>query len=455
MRSFRRVAPSLVAIAALVGCAPDRPGTDANAARPPIVVVVLDTLRPDALGFGGAPRETAPFLARMARRSAQFPEAQSTSTWTAPATTSLLTGLYPPHHGVVAGLHWFKQNRPEGGDRQLQLQSIPADIPTLPEILRDAGYRTFGIAANINVGPELGLDRGFDRFVRLGKGRGAGVEANEPGTLLADARAETACTVLEQWRDEIRAAEHPFVYLHLNDVHAPYRIRDPWWRPTGQNPDRDAYDSEIGYLDHWVERMWRTLGFGDEAVLLVVSDHGEAFGEHGATGHAGALHAEVQGVVCFCKGPGVRPAVHPETVSLIDLAPTLLEWLDLDPPATDGTSLLSLLLATDSARRTRAQLDARAVFGHKESFVDPLPDFWSVRAGPDKAILTAGRWSLFDVTRDPGERDDQIAVRPARADSLRSLVEAFAKTTRAPDVPTIVDMDDDTVDALRSLGYAD
>ena len=121
------------------------------------------------MGAYGAEPEIAPFLGKLAERSAVFEQALSSSSWTAPATASLFTSLYPPQHTVIQG---FKVHRAqiakldEEGASEIQVNHIPTDITTLPEMFKKAGYRTFGISANINIGKEIGFNRGFDRFER-------------------------------------------------------------------------------------------------------------------------------------------------------------------------------------------------------------------------------------------------------------------------------------------------
>ena len=135
--------------------------------KPNVVVVLIDTLRPDYLEVYGYPRSTAPFLSSLAKDSVVFEHAFSTSSWTVPSVASMFTSTYPHRHGVVQGLMAFKKQlrKLEKKERaSLTLNRLPDGILTLPEHFKHYGYSTFGIAANVNLGPDLGFQRGFDRF---------------------------------------------------------------------------------------------------------------------------------------------------------------------------------------------------------------------------------------------------------------------------------------------------
>ena len=130
--------------------------------RPNVVVIVIDTLRADHLPLYGYAHPTTPFLSELARDGIVFDRAYSTSSWTAPATASLFTSLYPFQHGVVTGM--VATLRARRLDPTITLNAIPGEATTLPEIMRRAGYRTFGVADNLNICAAEGFDQGFDEF---------------------------------------------------------------------------------------------------------------------------------------------------------------------------------------------------------------------------------------------------------------------------------------------------
>ena len=158
--SNRLVRMLMLAMLAICGCAPGEP-----LQRPNVVVILLDTLRPDYLGFYGYEKEMAPFLAQLANESVVFERAFSTSSWTAPSTSSLFTSLYPPQHGVVEGFlmhQLLTKAREEKAMETIALNRLPSGRPTLPELFKSMGYGTFGLATNVNIGQEMGFNRGFD-----------------------------------------------------------------------------------------------------------------------------------------------------------------------------------------------------------------------------------------------------------------------------------------------------
>jgi arylsulfatase A-like enzyme len=272
-------------VAPFVGVPPDGPN---------VVVIVIDTLRPDHLGFLGYARETAPFLSELASRSQVFTEAVSTSSWTAPSTASLFTGLHPLRHGVVMGVlaHGVRAgNQVE----PLALNRLPSKVPTLPELFHDAGYRTYGLAANPNIGDDIGFARGFDRF-ELMKKQHADPEKDEGGAVLPGkvrwASAREIHEQLSEWRPEMTERDGPFfLYLHFNDIHEPNYAHSAWYRePRRRGREvRAAYDSEIGYVDDVLRGIYEELGLSKNSIVAVLSDHGEAFGEHGRRGHRRGL----------------------------------------------------------------------------------------------------------------------------------------------------------------------
>lgn len=143
----------------ILGC-----GDPSRSPREPadqIVLIVIDTLRADRLGLYGGPGDTAPFLSELATRSLVFDAAWAPSSWTGPSMASIFTSMYPNQHGVVLGLRGVRQ---AGELRTIDVHRIPDSLETIPVFMKSQGYTTFGVSANINVGPIMGFDRGFDHF---------------------------------------------------------------------------------------------------------------------------------------------------------------------------------------------------------------------------------------------------------------------------------------------------
>jgi arylsulfatase len=403
-------AAAAAAAAAVLGLVLAAGGCSPKAAAHPtlpdnVVIVVIDTLRQDHLATYGYARNPAPFLGELARDGAVF-DGLSPSSWTKPATASLLTGLYPVRHQAV--------------DRWDRLS--PAAIP-LAERLRRRGYHTLGASTNEWVSPVFGFDRGFDRFV---------MDRNFPGPKL-----------VRELLPALDRLEPPFfLYVHLVDPHSPYRPAAGWdGRPlsaalqaagpvtveeidTTQRYPRpaaflsratDLYDGGIRAADDalraLVERL-RRRGLMRSTILVVTADHGEALGEHDHMGHGQTLYQELLRIPLVIDAPHrFRGGRRPGRASLLDVAPTLAELLgwprEPGDPGFDGVSLVPLLAGTRPAAASRPFLE------HLD-FTDGAA--LALLAGDRKLILEKGRNQLFDLAKDPGERHDRLAA-PTPADA--------------------------------------
>lgn len=451
-------AAALALLACVVGCGegeaplktPD--GRDL-AGRPDVVLILIDTLRPDHLGFyGHAGRETAPFLAKLARRGTVFERAFSTSSWTAPSTASVFTSLYPNQHGVIEG--FFRHDERVEGEEvtsaNITLNRLPREVATLPEALQAAGYSTFGVAANVNIGADIGFDRGFDRFVRLPAGRN--VETLTSPDVLGQLLA---------WRKEIRQGSPSFVYLHFNDVHQPHAGVTPWYEASDDEVEdqRRAYDSEITYLDKVIQQIHQRFDWKD-AIVMVVSDHGQEFMEHGQIGHKATLYRELLQVLMMVTLPEraastSRPSVN---VSLIDVAPTLADLAGVPPdPEWRGRSLAPFVRDDGGAPALHDELDGRVLFAHRANLVAQTPYtlFGAIR-GDWQLIFSTKEVEpeLYDFVRDPLQAVDAFGSEPGLARDLREELERFRGFAPVGTSERIeVELDDTMLEDLQSLGY--
>lgn len=458
--------------AARRGASEDDAARESSDRPPNVIFVVLDTLRADHLELYGYPESTAPNLARVGEESAVFTRAFSSSSWTAPATASLFTGLYPTRHGVQMGfLAKLRREAERESQTAIRVDQLPASVATLPEHLKRQGYRTYGIATNINIAAPIGFDRGFDRFLNL---------TNEP--------AEEVLKALRSWRAEIQGDLPYFLYLHLDDVHKPYTRRAPWFVETG-DPRADAvaaYDSELHYVDAVLAQILELFGFGpgvgsesnsepnserdskpdsdrvlepDKAggILLIASDHGEEFWDHGDDGHRFSLHYEVNRIVLMMSGPGIRPGLRTENVSGVDLLPTLLELIDAPvPERVDGRSLVPLLRGGEGATALRADLAQRALLAHRVNRHSADRQLWAVVRGPWRLIVTPEGNQLYDLRSDTEEVHDLSAREPDTVAALRSELARFQRATPVEAVAeATVLLDPLGVQQLRKLGYVE
>ncbi|QDU68308.1 sulfatase [Engelhardtia mirabilis] len=429
---------ALLAIACLsAGCA------EPELRRPNVVVVVIDTLRSDRLPFYGCESTHAPFLTSIAERGLVFDEAWAASSWTAPSTASLFTGLYPDQHGVKTGLVVYERTV-ERGRVELRLGRIPEQLETLPERFKAAGYRTFGVADNPNVCERLGFAEGFDHFETLDY-----------------AGADALCDVARDYGEELASSDAPFLlYLHLMDPHSPYHERAPWFdaeAATAQRPyaaELAAYDSEIAFADEQLARLFGELDLGDDELVVLTADHGEEFGDHGSIGHDFKLYEELLAVPLVFAGPGITGGGRSaEPVSLIDLLPTLADLCGLPPAADlDGRSLRGIL------EGDTATLGERLVHAERtRENLDPPRTLSAVRDGRMKLIsdLSKDALELYDLERDPFELRDIEKTSPEVARGLlvelRSFERRGARVERQFAVP--LDPDDESLSVLERLGY--
>lgn len=452
-----RLSPLLLSLslAALPGCAPGEessaPSASSPGPTPPhVVLILLDTLRADALSFYGHDRTSAPYLASLAANGTIFQRAYSSSTWTAPATATVHTGVYPDRHGVTRGfLAQFREVDavPEADLGQMQLLAISSTIPTLAERFATLGYRTWGLTTNVNVGSEMAFDRGFERFERH------------------DLR--TSRFIRERlitWRDEAAAANDTrplFLYLHLNDVHKPYHLRPQYYIPEEGRDEtaelRARYQSELGFVDGVLSRIHADLSLTDDTLLVMVADHGDEFGEHGGQYHEFTLYNELNQVPMLFHAPAlrVRPGVVQENVGLIDVAPTLLDLLGIDVPEDlDGRSLASFCRSPD--KRTglgeeRQALIERPLILHR--FEDGV-HLWGIIQEQWKLIEGPQSLELYHLGRDPLEQTNVVQRFPELAAQLRARLSTHRERGADPhSARTEVQIDAELLERLKSLGY--
>ena len=436
--------PCLLLALALTACSePDASlDPDAACAGRNVVLVVIDTLRADRLPFHGCYEVDAPTLSALARDGVVFENAWSTSSWTAPATASIFTGLYPDRHGVRTGLYLY-ENLAERG-RASRLNRLPPAVTTLPELFRALGYRTFGIADNPNVCERMGFERGFDRF------HTAGYEG-----------AEAVNAKLAEWVAELERSEPWFLYLHYMDPHAPYHERAPWYEEPADGAselerDLEAYDSEISYVDAALGEALAALPEVDAALVVVTADHGEEFGDHGGREHSPKLYGELTRVPLVVRLPsGVERARERVTTdaSIVDVVSTLCGLLGVSAPElTEGVDLSPALLdrTATSPERPIFSMRVREVPGREL-------ERWSALDGGSRLIRSrpGDRAELYDVTVDRAEQND---LRQERRSEVRRLEELLTEFRARPleversFAPPAVTSDEDAA-LLERLGY--
>ncbi len=410
-----------------------------------VIFILIDTLRADHLSTYGYGRATSPTLDDLTSVGIRFADVQSQSSWTKTSMASLWLGAYPARTGVLRHPH-----------------SIPQEATLPAEILKEAGFRTVGIWRNGWVANNFGFAQGFDVYYRPQAARSQlevrrGNPSAHPlmGTDL-DA-TEAAVEFLRSYRDD-----RLFLYIHYMDVHQYVYDRESALFGTDY---KDAYDNAIHWTDRNVNRLLHEadrVGMLERSIVILASDHGEAFYEHGGEGHARNLYREVTSTPLLIWLPfrlDDAVTVH-ERVENVDIWPTLLDMLGLPPlPDAQGRSLVPLI--ERAARGTPPPADVRPAYAQLDRTwgrvdTEPLP-LVSVARGDLRLfhdVTTPERAELYDHADDPKEQRNVAAQRPDDVRALRVLAEQYLATP-APEwgAPGEVPLDEMRLNQLRALGY--
>jgi arylsulfatase A-like enzyme len=451
-----------------------------------VVLVVLDTLRRSNLALHGYGRRTTPNLDRWAERALVFDQATSVSSWTMPAHASMFTGLYPRSHGA----HGYRS-----GKQKESTYRLPDACDTLAEIVSRAGLSTAAVVANhLYLEPRFGTDQGFGvyfvdpprpgfRFppadALVGRLDPRAADALEWPYLRDTFVTDAALDAVEQLR-----GQPFFLFVNYLDVHRPNDRP-----PTPEVPEEDelvvpryfpeltsvlrgepidprvkrslvnAYDRELQHLDGELARLLARLAEADlaeETLVIVTSDHGEHFGEHGLVDHAALLYDEVVHVPLLLRGPGIVPGRRADPVSLVDVFPTALEFLGLPvPEACQGASLLQAPGPREIVSEWYAAANGFLLHSQYRGRFDH--DLRSIRIGRWRLLEDAtGRIELFDLEADPRELADRAIAEPATVAELRARLAAWeaghpaGESVPLGDAPTSRERSE----ALRRTGYA-
>ena len=403
--------------------------------RPHLVLVVVDTLRADWTTPYGDPQGTTPELARWAEQGVVFERALAQSSWTKISMASLMTSLWPRSHGIR-----------EARD------ALAEGAVTLPELLGEAGYASHAVQTNGWLHASFGFHQGFERY-SFPRGGGTGKLPRPSVWSHADRVVAEAGRLIEA-HDPDRPL---FLYLHFMDVHeyaAPTEFKRYGTDSEG------AYRAAIAWVDDAVRRVREQLdraGLLDRTILVLGSDHGETFGEHGVHGHARNVLTPVIHVPLVVRWPfRAEPVRVTSQVRNLDLAPTLLELAGVPIPGHfEGRSLLPL------ATGAEPEQDRPSFAGLGQ----PL-----FRDAAIQVALNDGRWTfarnlppgpapgelLFDRRVDPEENVDLLEHETAEAERLRGVLDAYLDQAPAPDVlASDVRIDPSIAERLRAMGYLD
>jgi arylsulfatase A-like enzyme len=428
-----------------------------------VFVLLLDTVRQDALGCYGHPADPTPRIDALTADGVRFDQAISTSGWTLPAVASLMTGTWPTIHGAAG--------------KGVKLSSIREELPTAAEVLREAGFETIGIANAAFVSPMVGVDRGFDVF-------------NHRYSYNFDARRadETISIALDEIRQ--RRSKSGFYFIHLFDAHLDYdppaglagkytggrrepappmtahmvhelqRGDDGDEPPTAEDVNyvRGLYEGEVSFIDGQVGRFideLKSLDLYDSATIIITSDHGEEFWEHGGFEHGHTLYDELVLVLLVIKFPvtvetGAR--VVQSQVRLLDVMPTVFEILGVESPKSFIGKSLMRLVRGETTKDYPAFLESTlygrpriAMRGRRYKYIMEI-----ARDGSSKG-------ELYDWREDPLEKRDLSSEIPDLRAQLQEELAGFKREAAAVAAGmsqlNFVDLSPERIQQLRSLGY--
>ena len=424
-------------------------GCGAAEDRPNILLITLDTTRMDRLGVYGYDGHTSANIDALARESVVYTKAVSTSSWTLPAHASLFTGRFTASHGARYDPEgpMMLTNAipgPEGWDRY-RARGLSSSTVTLAEILHDAGFATGAVVGGPWLKAVFGLNRGFDTY-----------DENNITTVNGRPASDVTDAALS-WIDQNKERQQ-FLFLNYFDPHGPYTppkefaqrhvMREMLSDPSlADLVDRRMYDAEIDYMDHHVGRVLdrlKEMGLYEKTWIIVTADHGELLGEHGKWGHGHYLTEHELRIPLIVKYPFAEETSRRDStrVSLVDILPVVVTRLGIEPPAD-----------IQGAKDFRHPMVAE---------VYPLPTpsgegSWRVLyEDPHKCLWNSlGGHGLYNIEQDPNEDADLSSRLNDRAATMSQTLTQYLESLPppGPSDEKPVQVDDETQEQLRSLGY--
>ena len=477
---------------------------EAPADAPDVLMIVMDTVRSQSCSIYGYERDTTPTLARLAEEGMTFDDAYAPATWSLPAHAALFTGTFPSY------------NNANGETRFLD-----GTLPTLAEVMVASGWESYAFSANPHISDGFGLTRGF---MHNDKAWAAGTSARNFSFIYRVVDALGLGTVddkggaqvignIEQWMAERPKDDGPaFVFVNFLEAHFPFAQLPKAYREAYQSADKntlrevdqiafgvqfgrqltddemtfvhqpliDLYDGGVKYTDFLVGevvRIFEEAGRLDNTIVVVLADHGEVVGEHGAFGHVTPVLEQDQRVPLVIRYPkgvdaGVRVANGVSTVGTMD---TIFELADIDPgPLGAHIQVASLLDAESNINAGKPLLAERfeeemlasrfppgAANGTGEQ-VNPRGRYRVFRDGPWKLVQHSEDGTfLFNLEDDPGEFSDLAGSRPSVVDRLVEDLDAIRDELRLPELdaeitpPEMPEMTKEECESLKKLGYLD
>ena len=432
---------ALLALLVAFGCSPEKQHDLRNAN---VLLITLDTTRADRIGAYGYAKASTPNLDRLASEGVLFEECITATGYTLPSHSSIMTGLYPPAHGV----------------RLNGEAALADDQVTLAETLSARGYRTAGFAGAFVLDGRWGIGQGFQHYdddFQMGDDQKLDLaRVQRPANQVVDAAL--------QWLGQ-DSTKPFFAWVHLYDAHVPYEPPEPF-RSRAASP----YDGEISFADAQVARLLQWIeqrGLREQTIVIVTADHGEGLGDHGEEEHGYYVYDYAVHVPLIARIPGRTRARVAEQVRTVDIAPTVLELVGggqapspvrpSDARRTgeapvlhrvmDGESLLPLLDGKQQPVR----------YAYSESVATKLQYGWaglySLRTNTHK-FIEAPRSELYELTSDPAEAKNRLDDLRRVAVDLKTRLARLREDAmkRAPKTQE-ANLDSETLAKLASLGY--
>lgn len=395
-----------------------------------VILISIDTLRADRLSSYGSTRVETPHIDRLAREGVRFSNAASTVPFTLPAHSSIMTGTYPPFHGVRENVGYF----------------LDDSLATIAGQLSEHGWTTGGFVSAFVLDSRWGIAKGFDTYFddfdpeETSKGNLGSVQRQGPETIAAAV----------DWLDSDPGSPF-FLWLHLYDPHDPYTPPEPF-----KSQYRNPYDAEVAYTDALIGEFRQALekrGLLETSLVILTSDHGEGLGQHQEGFHGFFIYDSTVRVPLIIRAPfgGMAGKVVDEAVSHVDLFPTILEAVGLSaPPQAQGTSLLAAALGL-------AQDDAPERLVYTESLYPLLHYGWaplrSLRSR-DFKFIDAPEPELYDLSGDPEESQNALLAQRRTSRQLKDALDAMTARIKIGGVVSEgTDIDERTMRQLQALGY--
>ena len=406
------------------------PSASAPATQPfPVILISIDTLRADHLSAYGYTKIHTPRIDSFAHGGTLFTRVETQVPLTLPSHTSLFTSTYP-----------FQNRIEENGER------VPAGVVTLASVLRGRGYKTAAFVGSDFLDRRFGLDQGFDVYDSPFDLQAA--ERANPYTMTLRRDGALVVRAARQWLDANRG-QAVFAFIHLFDLHVPYTLPASAALSSGMS----RYDAQLVYVDEVLGRFQQALkdsGWWDKALVVLLADHGEGLGEHRETDHGYFIYEStlwVPLIVHWPSGAAIYPATSIVHAGLIDVAPTILDFLGVPaPPSFEGKSQLGALKSGDADGSTAVY--SESLYAHDAFRWAPLR---SLRKGKYK-FIAAPKAELYDLEMDPHEQNNLLHRRSAVAAELNNqLNEVVARY--APVAPAPPGIPPETLTRLESIGY--